>query len=342
MENIFCAWDEFKTGKEKKKDVQEFALNLEDNLFDLHSRLKNGVYQHSKYKSFCICDPKLRQIHKAEVADRVLHHAIVKVIEPIFERSFIFDSYSSRLGKGLHKALERFRRFAWKLSQNNTKAVWILKCDVRKFFDSVNHKILLNLLRKKISDEKTIKLLEKIIYSFGLGKGIPLGNLTSQLFSNIYLDLLDQFVKRDLGIKNYIRYADDFLILSRDCASLREIVKVLDKFIREKLALRLHPKKVIIKRWSTGIDFLGYVNFPYYAVLRTKTKRRLLKKVCEKNLPSYLGLLSHCRSREISMLVSKKLCTGPHVSHLGEIGKFRVIKEQSSSAGVRRIRATVE
>ncbi len=215
LPNLFAAWLQFKSGKEKKLDVQQFAYALEDNLFDLYLSLQEGRYEHGSYQAFQIRDPKLRNIHKATVRDRVLHHAVAKVLDRLFDRGFIHDSYSSRTGKGVHRAVRRLRRMAWRLSQNRTRTVWYLKCDVRKFFDSVDHVELLKLVRKRIKDEQFMRLVEDIVTSYATkpGKGIPLGNLTSQVFSNIYLNPFDQFMKRTLRIKEYVRYADDFVRL---------------------------------------------------------------------------------------------------------------------------------
>ncbi len=246
-----------------------------------------------------------------------MHHAIFRTLEPIFDKSFIFDSYSSRKEKGTHKAIERFKEFAWKLSRNNTRPVWILKCDVKKFFDSVDHQILLSIISRKIEDPKTIGLLSKIITSFKKheGKGIPLGNLTSQLFSNVYLDILDQYVKRTLGAKYYIRYADDFVLMHTDKEFLEKCLADIRIFLEKELKLSLHANKVLIRKFSQGVDFLGYVLFPHHQVLRTKTKNRTLKKVeilkkkldqkvitkdsFEQALQSHLGLLTHCRGRKV-------------------------------------------
>lgn len=300
LENLFASWREFKKGKENKaKDVKIFWLDLERNLFQLHDELKNKTYRHSHYNSFYVCDPKRRHIHKAEVRDRVLHHAIMRVIEPIFEKSFVYDSYSSRENKGIHKAILRFRRFASALSQHKTKTVWILKCDIKKFFDNVDHRILLDLLEKKIKDKDILWLIKEVISSFSSEKGIPLGNVTSQLFSNIYLNRLDNFIKREIREKHYIRYADDFVVLCRDKNYLENLIPVFNKFLKEKLNLGMHPRKIIIQKWNQGIDFLGYISFPRYIILRTKTKRRLLKKINNKNRSSYLGLLKHCRGHKI-------------------------------------------
>ncbi|OYV84242.1 MAG: hypothetical protein B7X04_00110 [Parcubacteria group bacterium 21-54-25] len=190
-----------------KEDVLVFSEHFEKHLLSLHSDLVRGKYKHGPYTRFLIQDPKLRHIAKASVRDRVLHHAICRVIAPSFDRAFIFDAYSSRKTKGVHRAIERLQSLAQKLSRNNTQTVWALKCDVRKFFDSVGHVRLLELCARRIRDERVMALLKDILGSFETkqGKGIPLGNLTSQLFANIYLDPLDQYVKRELRVKNYLR-----------------------------------------------------------------------------------------------------------------------------------------
>lgn len=314
---MFRAWNEFKKGKEKKLEVQQFGIDLEDNLFALHEQLTGGFYKHADYTSFFIQDPKLRHIHKAYIRDQLLHHAILRIIEPIFEKQFIHDSYSSRKGKGTHRAVKRLRRFAWKLSRNNTRTVWILKCDIKKFFDSVDHDTLKNLLRKEIYDARTLELIDEIITSYcsKTGKGIPLGNVTSQLFSNVYLNPLDQFIKRILRQKYYVRYADDFIVLGRDQQHLQELMPTINEFLKEKLALGLHPQKICVRKWNQGIDFLGYISFPHYTIVRTKTKRRIFQKLKTKKkelvkgfidnqsfnqtVQSYLGILKHCRGEGI-------------------------------------------
>ena len=317
LENLFSAWNEFRLGKENKSDVQRFALDLEDNIFELSDVLKNNNYVHGPYQSFYLHDPKLRHIFKAQVRDRVLHHALVKIIGPLFEKSFIFDSYSSRKNQGTHKAIKRFRYFAWKLSRNDTKTVWILKCDIKKFFDSVNHDIIIHQIMEKVKDKKAVRLVEHIVNSLNTSSkgGIPLGNLTSQLFSNIYLDILDQSIKRRLRIKHYIRYNDDFLILHENREFLKNLIPIISNFLKNKLNLELHPQKIIIKNWNQGIDFLGYVSFPYHTILRTKTKKRIIlkikrnkeklritpeyKKSFYQSTQSYFGILRHCRGRNI-------------------------------------------
>jgi len=160
------AWYEFKKGKRNKIDVQKFEYNLENNIFQLHQELKTKTYKHSNYKSFYIKDLKLRKIHKACVKDRVLHHAVFRILYPIFDPTFIFDSYSCRIEKGTHRAVNRLQKFTRKVNKNNTRNCYILKCDVKKFFDSVDHNILISLVQKKIKDKDTPWLIKEIIKSF--------------------------------------------------------------------------------------------------------------------------------------------------------------------------------
>jgi len=302
LENLLNAWKEFEKDKRHKKDVQIFSLDLMNNIFTLHSDLFNHTYNHGGYQHFKINDPKPRDIHKASVRDRLIHHAIYRILYPFFDKIFISDSYSCRLGKGTHRAIKRFMKFAYRVSKNNTRTCWILKCDIKKFFANIDHNILSSILKEYIPDQNIIELLENIIGSFNSGKngvGLPLGNLTSQLLVNIYMNKFDQFIKHKLKFKYYIRYADDFVLMSDKIDYLQKQIKRIDKFLSEELKLTLHPNKISIAALSSGIDFLGQINFFNYSILRTKTKRRMLKRVNEKNLPSYLGMLKHCRGYKI-------------------------------------------
>ncbi|MEX1063781.1 MAG: reverse transcriptase/maturase family protein [Candidatus Paceibacterota bacterium] len=307
MENLLGAWKEFLRGKRKRKDVQDFTLNLMDNIIQLHDDLINHTYKHSSYQAFRINDPKPRQIHKASVRDRLLHHAIYRQLYPFFDRTFSTDSFSCRLNKGTYRALSRFKQFGYRVSENNTKNCWILKCDIRKFFENIDHDTLLSILKKYIPDKKVMWLLERVTLSFSSspGKGLPLGNLTSQLFVNIYMNEFDRFVKHKLRVKYYIRYADDFVIFSQDKSWLEELLSKFADFLFKNLKLKLHPDKIFIKTLASGVDFLGWVNFPDHRVLRTTTKRRMFKRFRE-NLTletenSYSGLLKHgntCKLKE--------------------------------------------
>lgn len=335
LENLFLAWDEFKKGKRNKLDVQEFEYNLENNIFQLHHELKTKTYQHSYYTAFSIQDPKPRKIHKTCVKDRVLHHAVFRILYFIFDKSFIFDSYSCRIKKGTHRAINRLENFCGKLSKNNTKNIFVLKCDIRKFFDSVDQLILLKLIKKKIQDDNIIWLIAKIIKSFEKEKdrGLPLGNVTSQLFANIYLNELDQFIKHKLKVKYYVRYCDDFVILSDNNQNLEKFISQIRDFLKQTLKLVLHPDKIIIRKYHQGIDFLGYVVFPHYRVLRTKTRQRIFGKIKKRHqdlqdslitekffnqsLQSYFGILKHCFGYKIKKRMFKLFALSEFPCQLG-------------------------
>ncbi len=306
LENLLEAWKEFVKRKRNRKDIQEFERNLMSNIISLHNNLSNMTYKHLVYEFFKIYDPKERDIHKASVRDRLLHHALHRKLYLFFDRTFISDSFSCRLDKGTHRAIDRFRRFFYKASQNNTKTVHVLKCDIKKFFASIDQDILMNILNKYIFDKDILKLVSKIVSSFHLsetGVGLPLGNLTSQLLVNIYMNEFDQFIKHKIKVKYYIRYADDFVILSKSKDWLESLIPKIQLFLSEKLKLRLHPNKVSIKTLSSGIDFLGWVHFPYHRVLRTSTKKRMLRNIENNPRPatiaSYIGLLKHGNSYKL-------------------------------------------
>ncbi|MEK7114768.1 MAG: reverse transcriptase/maturase family protein [Patescibacteria group bacterium] len=278
---------------------------MENNLFILHEELLSKQFIHQPYQSFYVRDPKLRHIHKATVYDRVLHQAIFRVLYSIFDCNFIEDSYSCRVDKGTHRGVLKLE----KIAKSNIFAV---KCDIKKFFDSVDQGILSNLIKKRIKDENTLWLIEKIIKSFEKEKerGLPLGNVTSQLFANIYLNELDYFVKNKLKIENYLRYCDDFIILGNSKEYLMEIVGEIDHFLKMNLKLQIHQNKIILRKRNWGIDFLGYIVLPNYKLLRTKTKKRIFKKllnnkISEQALQSYFGILKHCQGYKIKEQIKK-------------------------------------
>ena len=315
-ENLLLAWREFIKGKSKRADVLEFGQYLMKNILELHHELIERTYTHGGYHHFKIADPKPRDIHKASVRDRLLHHALYRQLYTFFDSTFISDSYSCRQWKGTHKAMNRFKSFALKVSKNNTHTCWILKCDIRKFFASIDQEVLMNVLAKYIHNQDTFWLIGQIVKSFhstATGKGLPLGNLTSQLLVNIYMNEFDQFVKHTLKIKHYIRYADDFVILSTDRNHLIKIVTYMELFLCDKLKLAFNPNKVSIATLASGIDFLGWVHFHDHRVLRTATKRRMLCRIEETKrkeevVSSYLGMLSHGNAYKLKQkIVSKNL-----------------------------------
>ncbi|MFA5936566.1 MAG: reverse transcriptase domain-containing protein [Candidatus Paceibacterota bacterium] len=326
---LFRAWEVFKSDKKNKLDVIDFELELEKNIFDLYRDLKNGTYKHGPYKGFWIHDLKLRRIHKATVRDRVLHHAIFNVLNPIFEPTFIPNSFSCRIGKGTHRGMKKVAEMLRIVSQNNTRQCYALKCDIKKFFDSIDHDILIKIIDKRIKDKKVMVLMREIVESYVASRpnlferrGVPIGNLTSQVFANIYMNEFDQFAKQILKIKYYARYTDDFIVVSTNKTYLENLIVKIQEFLRIKLYLELHPKKVTITKHIRGVDFLGYVILPKHIKLRTKTKRKIPKKIHQmverykqgkiteltlySSLQSYLGVLSHANAYNLSQEIQNK------------------------------------
>jgi len=323
VEHLFGAWDQFKQDKRSKYDVMEFEKELEQHIFQLHHDLRNKTYKHGQYTGFYISDPKLRHIHKAIVRDRVLHHGIFKVLNPIFEPGFIPDSFSCRIGKGSHKGVERLAQMLRTVSLNGTRPCYALKCDVRKFFDSIDHEILLEILARRVKDPEVMWLMREIVGSFAGGyadlfhpRGVPIGNLTSQLFANVYMNEFDQFVKHELKAKHYVRYTDDFIFVSGDKAELENLLAPIQQFLQEKLKLELHPDKIHLVKYHEGVDFLGYVQFTHHRLMRETSKQRMLRKISHAadlyqhdaidetrmnaTLQSYLGVLKHADAYRLS------------------------------------------
>lgn len=323
LENLFTAWEEFKVDKRHKEDVQAFEFSVEQNLFRLHRDLISGRYKHQAYTGFYIRDPKVRHIHKAAARDRVMHHAIFRVLNPIFDKTFINNSFSCRVGKGVHKGVLAVERMIRAESRNFTRPCFALKCDVQKFFDSVDHQVLLSILEKRIADAEVRTLLHQVIESYASGQtnlfdrqGLPIGNLTSQLFANVYMNEFDQFIKNTLRIRHYARYTDDFVIVSTDKKYLEDLLVPIREYLGTSLKLKLHPKKISIRACHQGIDFLGYVALPHHKLIRAKTKRRIFRKLksrisqyrsglisenaLSQTLQSYLGILSHANTHQLT------------------------------------------
>lgn len=226
IKNLVIAWRNAKKGKTKKDYVLEFERSLGANFKSIHEELKNQTYKPTPLKTFILRDPKIRKISKSDFRDRVVHHAVCNIIEPIFDKTFIHDNCANRKGKGNLFAISRFYKFVGKVSKNGKINGWFnknqikgycLKADIKHYFREVDHDILIKIIKRKISDEKVIWLIERIldnnVYDNPKGKGMPLGNLTSQFFANVYLNELDRFVKHVLRAKFYIRYVDDFVLL---------------------------------------------------------------------------------------------------------------------------------
>jgi len=295
FQNLYLAYLKARKAKRYKFYVLKFDFYLEENLLNLQKDLLSLTYQPKPYRQFTVCDSKKRLIKAPAFSDRIIHHALCNIIDPIFDKSFIFDSYACRKNKGTRKAVKRLEKFIKSsqthLRENKSNArIYCLKCDISKYFENINHDFLFNFVSKKIKDKKTLWLVRRIIESNP--QGVPIGNLTSQLFANIYLNELDKFIKHCLKIKYYLRYMDDFLILENDKQKLNQAKEQIGVFLKEKLKLELNPKKVRIFPIEQGIDFLGYRVFDTYRILRKNTVKRFIKRTKYYQKKSNKGLLS--------------------------------------------------
>ncbi len=301
LEDLYKAWKKFKRGKSKRDDIIQAEFDIEKILYNLDQKLIVQKYQHNQYHKFVVCDPKQRIVHKANVVDRIMHQYIVDELFISSEKRFICDTYACRKWKGVHLAVKRLEYFIRLVTNNNQSNAWYLKCDIKKFFDSIDHSVLLKKI-KEISTEQNYWIIKEIVSSFSKtkNKGLPLGNVTSQLFANYYLNDFDHFLKHSCGVKYYIRYADDFIIIHPDRVFLERLLEDIIKFLEYNTKLVIHPNKITIKKVSQGVDFLGYIAFPWYTRIRHKTQKRILKKMKHSNskevLASYKGFIKHAKT----------------------------------------------
>ena len=258
--NLYRAFVETSRGKRHQAQVQQFEYHLEERLWEIKKELEEERYRWGRYRSFWIYDPKKRLIKAAPFRDRIVHHAIYNVLEPLFECSYISDSYACLVGKGTLAAVLRYEEFMRRLGGSG----YVLKCDISQYFPSVDHGVLKMLLRRSIGDKRVLCLLEGLIDTGGEGsaKGMPIGNLTSQLFANFYLSPLDHYIKEVLRRKYYIRYMDDFVILDKEKREIWEVLESVRVFLPEHLKLQLNPVRVLVTPIEKGLDFLGYVIYP--------------------------------------------------------------------------------
>jgi retron-type reverse transcriptase len=291
-DNLKLAFRKAKKGKRQRGYIKNFEADLVRNLKQLQYELEGQTYEPRPLRVFVIRDPKTRLISAPHFRDRVVHHALCNVIEPIFDRIFIHNSYASRKGKGTHAALQRPDRFKRKASCNGRKANnakdtnmiigYALKCDIRHYFASVDHEILMRIIGRKIKDTGNLWLIGRILESNEPGgRGMPIGALTSQVFANIYLNGLDYFVKHCLKAKYYIRYMDDFMILHKSKDALLAWKNRIMHFLLSELKLELHPEKSRIYPLHAGIGMLGYRTFYHYKLLRKSNIRTIEKRIAD-------------------------------------------------------------
>ncbi|HJX50475.1 MAG TPA: reverse transcriptase domain-containing protein [Candidatus Nanoarchaeia archaeon] len=279
LKNLTLAWKKARKGKTRKDDVIEFEENIVYNLKVLHDELKRGNYQPKPLKTFILRDPKTRKISKSAFRDRIVHHALVRIIEPIFDKSFIYDNCANRKGKGTLFALKRFDKFKRKVTSNLSKQAFCLKADIKHYFQEVDRGILLKIIQRRVDCSGTCNLIQIILSNFEGHKGMPLGNLTSQFFANVYLNELDWFVKYKLRVRYYIRYVDDFVILHKFEWQLINWKIEINQFLRFNLKIELHKDKSSIILISRGVDFVGFRNFYYHRLLRKRNIRKMKVKI---------------------------------------------------------------
>ncbi len=326
--NIYAAYLDARKGKSERNEIMRFSLELDSNLNGLYKELQEGRYKVSGYRILYIHIPKKRLIMALQFKDRVLQWAIYRLLNPLYEKTYIKDSYACIKDRGREKAVKRLQYWL-RQTDRKPKQYYYLKLDISKFFYRVDHEILLDILKRRIKDKKIIKLLDNIINSekraFGLplgvdpceidpremlfDKGMPIGNLTSQMFANIYMNELDQYLKHELKLKYVIRYMDDCIILHESKEELQQILHKVETFLLEKLRLNLN-KKTVIRPTRCNIDFVGYVINKDEIRLRSATVRRMRSRIkyivkayergemtlkeVNATMQSYFGLMKHC------------------------------------------------
>ena len=277
--NAVKAYRKARKCKRYRPEVLKFEQNREINLLKAISDIRNQTYHAGRYYCFKVYEPKERLIMALPFYDRVIQHMIVNIIEPLFEKRFIFHSYACRKEKGVHEASETLSTWLYALQIKQGKKIYAIKADIHHYFQSIDHEILKEEVRRYISDKQALRLLDHIIDHNGIypdGVGIPVGNLTSQLFANVYLNILDHYVKHELHARYYIRYMDDFIILGEDPRQLRAMLDDINVFVEERLKLHLNPKTTIIAA-KNGVDFVGYRHFAGFKIVRKQATRRLKK-----------------------------------------------------------------
>lgn len=354
LKNIYKAYLKCRRRKRNTANALKFELNLEENLVGLQRRLVDRSYRPGRSILFAATKPKLREIFAADFADRVAHHILVAELEKVWEPRFITDSCACRLGKGIHGAQARLRQFIRRVSANGTREAYFIKLDIRNFFNTLDKDVLLQIISKKVRDPELLWLTRTIIYhdctedyvprdrenllrrvpphkslfSQPPDHGLPIGNLSSQFFANVYLDRLDQFVKRELKCRHYLRYADDFVLLDPDPGRLGEWMGRIEEFLRDRLRLELHPRRVGPAPVSNGVDFLGYVVRHNYVLVRRRVVNNLKLRLerYQKRLVSPCGSDYLCFNYEYDLLDELFSCLNSYLGHFRWANSHRLVE----------------
>jgi retron-type reverse transcriptase len=323
FENIYKAYRAAARGKRYRNEALDFKENLEDNLFSIISDLQGDSYLPLPLRQFYVKDPKRRLISAPAFRDRVVHHALVQIIEPIFEKRFVNDNFACRVGRGTHAAMRHLFHCA-QLAKRTWGSYYVLKCDVTKFFPSVNHDVLKRIVRRSIRDKRILRLIDVIIQSYESsgqdGTGIPIGALTSQLFANAYLDPMDHYLKETCQVRFYARYMDDFVILHADKAYLHDLLGKIEALLNNELSIHLNPKTGIFPG-KHGIDFCGYRIWPTHIKPRKRTVKRAKKRLrkmaalyktnpkilehAKASMMSFFGYIKHCSGLKTTKSILK-------------------------------------
>lgn len=311
LDNLYLAYSKARQGKGKSYGVIQFEKELDSNINSLQADLMDGSYKTSQYDTFMIHDPKEREIYRLPFRDRVIHHAIMNILEDIWTPIFISQTYSCIKGRGIHGVLKHLKKDLKDVEGTR----YCLKMDIRKYYPSVDHPILKKIIRKKIKDDRLLKLLDGIIDS---APGIPIGNYLSQFFANLYLAYFDHWLKEDKRIKYYYRYADDMVILSSNKPYLHSILNDIKVYTENNLNVHLKGNYQVFPVESRGIDFIGYVFFHSHIKMRKSIKKNFCKAVSKLNkrkeitpkeykikICSWIGWAKHCNSRNLIKTIIK-------------------------------------
>ena len=310
IESLWHAWLAYRKGKQRTSEFEKFSYNIEVELVQLHKDLANGSYKHGSYRYFEVIDNKKRTIVVAQFRDRVVHRLLYDYLIAMYDKTFIFDAWSCRKNKGLHGAIDRAQSL---LNRNQNAFIW--RSDISKFFDSVDQRVLFQLLQRRIKDPIAIILIEKVISSyhskFGHAIGMPIGNLTSQIFANVYLNELDRYVSHTLHPIGYLRYGDDFVIFGKNRQEVLNLRLEIIKYIESTLHLHINLKSDIIRQSKQGLKYLGCWLYPSSRNLTNRNFNRIKERLSLQNIASYYGIATHCQPNltpTLNWMIEQLLC----------------------------------